>query len=1424
MKRILGLDLGTTSIGWALVNEAENGSEKGSIIRTGVRVVPLTTDEASDFEKGKSITVNAGRTLKRGMRRNLHRYKLRRDNLIDILQKHRIISKNKPLTEEGNGTTYELWQLRAKAAQEEIGLHDFARVLLAINKKRGYKSNRKAKDDGEGEANDAMELAKHLYDNELTPGQHVYTLLEDGKKRIPDFYRSDLQAEFDAIWEKQKEFYPDILTPTLKEELHEKNKGQTWKICEVPFGIEGTKLEGNAREKKLTTYQLRVQGLKEKLSLEHLAIALQEINNQINQSSGYLGAISDRSKELYFNKETVGQYLYKQVQKNPHARLKNQVFYRQDYMDEFERIWETQSQKRKDVLSNELKNKIRDVIIFYQRKLKSQKGLISICELEGKEITLTQNGQPIVREDGKPKKRWIGPRVVPRSSPLFQEFKIWQNLNNLKFENIQERRVYEIAELDSDAEVRKALFHELNVKGKLGKRDLLKNVVENPKEWELKNFETVEGNTTWAKLYATFAEILTLSGHETDYNKLSGTQLKARCQEIFPVLGIEPSIFDFDAELEGQDLEKQASYQLWHLLYSYEDDDSKTGDVLLLKHLKEKFGFDEVYGKLLASITFQDDYGSLSSKAIRKILPYLKEGHEYSQAAELAGYSHSHSLTSEENDKRVLNETLELLPKNSLRNPVVEKILNQMVNVVNAIIGQFGKPDEIRVELARELKNSAAERADMTSGIAKATKAYATYRKEIEKLPPFNQGVRITKNDLVKYRLWKELESNGHKTIYTNTYIPLEKLFSKEFDIEHIIPKSLLFDDSFSNKTLSVREFNRWKSSKTALDAVAEKYGEDASGYKDYCDRVADLYKNKAINRAKYNKLLMTQQDIPDGFIERDLRNSQYISKKATAMLLSICRKVTTTTGSVTDKLRTDWQLIQVLQELNWNKYHELGLTYYEKNKEGKDIPKIKDWSKRNDHRHHAMDAITVAFTKPSHIQYFNYLNARRNESHKEHSKIYGIQQKETYQNDNGKRLIKPPMPIQELRNEAKKHLESILVSYKAKNKVVTRNINTVKTKNGVKQQLTQTPRGQLHKETVYGSSLTYQSKMEKVGPKFTEKIIGNVAKKSHREALLKRLSENGNDPKKAFGGKNAVAKNPIYLNEQLTERLPDKVKLVWQERQFTIRKEIGPDLKIDKVIDRGAQKVLRKRLDDFNGDAKKAFSNLDENPIWLNKEKEVAIKRVTITGVSNAEALHHKKDHNGNEILDANGKPIPVDFVSTGNNHHVAIYEDEKGELFDFAVSFSSAVKRSAYGLPVIPKKTNDLWDKVLALGIDDQIFLRDLPPQGLELVFSMKQNEYFVFPNDKTGFSPDKIDLNDESNYTLISPNLFRVQKLSKVDYGNTSVRDYVFRHHLETTVAVNKALKGVTYKTAKSLNTLYGIIKVRINHLGKIVHVGE
>ncbi len=1467
-KNILGLDLGTNSIGWAYIIEGEV-QKNSEIKQIGVRVNPLTTDELTNFEKGKSITTNADRTLKRGARRNLDRYQLRRKHLIDVLTKAGIINAEAKLFEDGKHTTFQTWELRSKAASDKIELNEFARVLLAINKKRGYKSSRKAKNSEDGQAIDGMGIAKKLYEENLTPGQYVFQSLKTGKKVIPDFYRSDLQSEFDKVWNFQKQFHPEILTDELYQALKNQGKENTRKkilaiakvytadIKDIDNDLKNEKtIKLHTRDqKKLQAYKWRSDAVSKRLEKEQVAYVLTEINNNLNNSSGYLGAISDRSKELYFNHETVGQNQYNQLLKNRHTALKNQVFYRQDYLDEFEKIWTTQARFHPQ-LTNKLKEEIRDIVIFYQRKLKSQKSLISFCEFESKEVEM--NG----------KKRTIGMRVAPKSSPLFQEFKIWQNLHNVLIKKAgSKKRVVkkenqsslfeegkEIFELDLAA--KKQLFEELNIKGNLKANQIIEILGYKPKDWEM-NYTQLEGNRTNQELFNAYLKILEMEGYNEDLLKLSdkdeinindlktpAVEIKAMVKAIFQVLKINTDILEFNAELEGKDFENQASFQLWHLLYSAEDDTQKYSEedkwlygndnIGLKKQLCSKFGFKPEHARILANVVFQDDYGNFSTKALRKIYPYIKEN-MYSEACELAGYRHSkHSLTKEEIEARELKSKLDLLPKNSLRNPVVEKILNQMVNVVNTLIDKENQQlkaddkeanfqfDEIRIELARELKKNAAERAEMTLNINSAKTAH----EKIVKLLQSEFGLKNpTRNDIVRYKLYEELKNNGYKDLYTDTYISREILFSKQIDIEHIIPQSRLFDDSFSNKTVVFRKDNLEKGNQTATEYIEGKFGE--TGLARFQQRIEDLLeqgkknKEEGISKAKYQKLQKRASEIGEGFIERDLRDSQYIAKKAKELLFGITRSVVSTSGQITDRLREDWDLVNIMKELNLPKYRALGLTEMEERKYGQQVEVIKDWTKRNDHRHHAMDALTIAFTKRSFIQYLNNLNARRNEKSNESISnatgrkaidtsnlklstrdVMGIEEKETEiridDQGNKKRVFKEP--IAHFRQVAKEHLDQVIVSHKAKNKVVTKNKNRISGKTIPQEVLT--PRGQLHKETVYGRYQYYEQKEEKVNAKFDKETVAKVGNPLFKNLLLQRLEENGNDPKKAFAGKNALDKNPIYLNTEKTEKLPEKVKLVWLVEDFSIRKEVTPEnfkdeKSIEKILDEGVKRIMRVRLKEYGGDAKKAFSDLDKYPIWLNKEKGISIKRVTISGVKNAEPLHFKKDHLGNPILDEEGNKTAVDFVSTGNNHHVAVYRDKKGNLQENVVSFYEAVARVNLGMSVVDKayKQDDGW----------------------QFLFTMKQNELFVFPNEKTGFNPAEIDLLDPKNKKLVSPNLFRVQKYA--------FKNYVFRHHLETSVAdFSNVLRGTTWRDFRSSKGLDQIIKVRTNHLGDIIGVGE
>lgn len=905
------------------------------------------------------------------------------------------------------------------------------------------------------------------------------------------------------------------------------------------------------------------------------------------------------------------------------------------------------------------------------------------------------------------------------------------------------------------------------------------------------NYKEIQGNATISAIFDAFKEIILQSGHDNNnFNKASFKDTMLIIEPIFKMLGINTDILSLDCPTDSPSLKTCPIYQLWHLLYSYTGDNSKTGDSSLIKKLQRRYGFSKEYASIMSKISFDNDYGNLSAKAIMRILPHLRNGLQYSDACNAAGYNHSkRSLTKQDILNKVLVSQIDLLPRNSLRQPVVEKILNQLINITNALISTYGNPDEIRIELARELKKSADERAKLNS----ANNANEKENNSIRKLLQERFGIQNpSRNDIVRYKLYKELEHTGFKTLYSQSLITDDILFSKEIEIEHIIPQARLFDDSLSNKTLEFHNINQNKSNQTAYDYILSEFGEDYAVQ--YKKRIDDLLKNGKISRTKHKYLLMSETEIPTDFINRDIRETQYISRKAMEILEPATRKVVASSGAITARLREDWQLVDVMKELNWEKYKALNLTETIQDKDGRRIYKIKDWTKRNDHRHHAMDALTVAFTKPSFIQFLNNLNARSDKG----NAIYAIQQKELHRNKDGKLCFNPPLPLDEFRAEAKRQLNDIFVSHKAKNKVATR--NSYMTKNGKGTKIVElTPRGQLFNETTYGCVKQYETKLESVNSSFDTDKIMTVADKSYRQALMKRIEEFDGNASLAFSRKNSITKNPIYVDDSHSDTVPVKVKTVVPKPVFTQR--IAVDIKLDKtkiaqILDAKIRRILTDRFYEFGEDPQKAFSNIDENPIWLNKEKGIAIKKVTIkTGISGV-PIRHKRNNMGRPILNSDGNKIPSDFVVPGNNHHIAIYKDADGNIKEQAVPFYIATNRVIHKQPAVDRNFN--------------------ADKGWKFLFSIKKNEYFVFPNEKTGFNPAEIDLLNPDNNKIISPNLFRVQKISS--------SNYYFRHHLETTVDANNALNGTTWKHVQSLKALENIIKVRVNNIGQIVAVGE
>ena len=214
---------------------------------------------------------------------------------------------------------------------------------------------------------------------------------------------------------------------------------------------------------------------------------------------------------------------------------------------------------------------------------------------------------------------------------------------------------------------------------------------------------------------------------------------------------------------------------------------------------------------------------------------------------------------------------------------------------------------------------------------------------------------------------------------------------------EHIIPRGLLFDNSFTNQVCSCRKCNSQKGMRTAYDFIEDEKGQE--GLESYIKHINYLFDKKKINRSKLNRLLVshkayisrkslgkeTEEDkqLWENFIDRQLRLSQYIAKKSVEMLQQICRNVYVTSGSVTDFVRHQWGYDELLHDLNFERYKKAGLTAMVKQlHSGKEVEveRIKNWTKRLDNRHHAVDALAIACTTQGMIQRLNTLNASRDD------------------------------------------------------------------------------------------------------------------------------------------------------------------------------------------------------------------------------------------------------------------------------------------------------------------------------------------------------------------------------------------------------------------------------------------------------------
>jgi CRISPR-associated protein, csn1 family len=1003
-----------------------------------------------------------------------------------------------------------------------------------------------------------------------------------------------------------------------------------------------------------------------------------EAETKTGKETGYVAQVKGRYQTLKEKGQTIGQHFAGELRANQQTaprgvyytyRIKEQVYPREAYIEEYDRIMAAQRVFYPELLTDTLIHRIRDRIIFYQRPLKSCKQLVSFCEFERKEkIIRVKHTNRDGIEELVEKTITIGPKVAPKSSPIFQVCKVWESIHNIRLYHPDgtERKL--------EQEEKQKLFDYLQKNDKLSLTALRKELKIKPKDklWCDKLLEKgIAGNTTAAILRKAF------KGYE-HYERLFRFDLVRRDSHEADEDGVIRPIID-------ESYQNEPLYKLWHILYSIEDRAEMRSALIGQLGIKAE-DLDNGLMDALYKIDFvKQGYGNKSAKFICKLLPHLQEGKMYSEAAEAAGMRHSDSMTAQERDERNLLEEIPLLQKNALRQPVVEKVLNQMINLVNALKREHGEIDEVRVELARELKMSREERE-------KATKNNSSREKEnkaiAERITEY--GLTPTKSRIQKYRLWQE---SAESCIYCGKRVDVVQfLRGEETEVEHIIPKSILFDDSLSNKACACRSCNQEKGNRFAMEYIQAKGWEQ-----DYIERVDSLFQDKKISYSKRQRLLMLPKDLPEDFIERHLRLSQYISREAQGILRKGIRLVSASEGGVTAKLRQLWGYDNILRDLNLERYRSMGETedVTVEHRDGEStVERIKDWSKRKDHRHHAIDALVVACTRQSYIQRLNRVNAEADRQEmdafiKEQQQEHKLSKKEKLSLLEHWLVEQYPFKTQEV----KKHVEGILISFRPGKRTVTRGRNVYKRsgKTDVQRDVL-IPRGALSEETVYG-------------------VI-------------------------QAGGKDEIVCK--YALQGLKAK------------------------DVDYIVDKALQEKVRERLSQYG--EKQAFAE----PLYLDEAKTQEVRSVRcFTG----------KDQSKLVPLRYNIEGEAVGFVAPGNNHHLALYKDDDGNVVESIVTFWQAVERARYGLPIVVVNPREVMEKALTIPELPESVLKALPASNLRLMEVLRMNDMFLI-----GMKDEEIKAAIKGEvYSTLSRYLYRVQKLSSMYY--------VFRYHLETEVKDEK-----------------------------------
>lgn len=1230
MKKILGLDLGTNSIGWAVVNADENGNLV-KIEGMGSRIIPMGSDKI-DYEKGVSITKNADRRAKRCARRMGKRYKMRRNKLLFILNELGMLPNQfqfkNGFPEAKHLQTLELlpirkhslqldslqhYELREKALNEKIELKELGSILYQYNRLRGYA----------GGGDEEYEKKNNAKDDDQEDSKKYETSVR--KYIIKEIEKSESTFKAKSGKDKGKEF--PVYNITVLEDDNE---------------INGTTQLQNLEEKIGQEIELEIR-IKRTKKATTVTFALPQKTNWRKQMEETEKILNDKG---FFP----CQLFVEDLRKNKWTKIRNRVILRQQYINEFNAVWEqqakfypflnncsqdilehilnyifpgesdTQKQLRKDGKKNGLKYIIEKQVIYYQRPLKSQSDLIGKCQFEKEE------------------------KVIPISHPLFQEFRCWDQINRLyvtsKKEVWSERKkknvLQYINQYLSDDE-KKTIYNKLQSQKQVGYNDV--------------------------------AKIIGLKSDNTEY--LNGLNVKAKLKGCDTVISIQ-KILDASG-IQNANIEAiwQAIYDNVHEGSEYDPSSKRVQSIVsaLPENIEDDLRLETAL-KLAQAIKFPRKYASLSKKAIENILPLMRLNPQSQEIPEIAKYNFNqiqHLLeTGEAIEDYLLNDyIIEFVENNpnalekgglmyafaaslvygrhtkenvkpqitnyhdikydrereeNLRNPIVSQIANETMQVVKAVWKNYRlNPDklEIRVELARDLKNSAQERDKIYKSQIKNRKINETIKKRLIELnqevnernielykiwsrqenpfdengnpisrPKFKNENAPTQDEIEKMKLW---EKQQFISPYTLKPIPLSNLFDDRlYDIDHIIPKSRYFDDSLANKVVCETNINEEKGNRTAWEYMSQQNSSlGICRLDEYLNHI-----NKNFFGQKKRNLLA--EKIPSNPVNRQLKDTQFISVAIKDELAKIVGSdnVKTTTGGVTDYLRSHWGLKKLFMNLTESRFKQMELWNLDENgnpkeswitkgfdeKRNRNIYEIKGWSKRYDHRHHAIDALVVALSDNKFVNRLNDLNKYFQVELSKHKDEFAYSDEDSIEeaffklNKEKRDAImkeiessrKFKSPIDDLIPEAKEFLETMIVSQKPKDKLAI-----TESKEGKKQLKI---RAALHQETYYGKTNNRDTKTVSISL-LKVKDIPQIIDPVLREEIEKHRKKHAKDTmKEAFSGENLIefnesrhqTKNPIALKPPVY-----KVKLWYSKKE-------GEDSGLQQLYsDRPKQSVL---------------------------------------------------------------------------------------------------------------------------------------------------------------------------------------------------------------------------------------------------------